>query len=62
VSESDALIERVFARVVSRLARPLTERESDALGAACDLAMMGGPTERACLEEYVVARALELAP
>lgn len=61
VSERDALHERVFARVVPELARPLTEREQSALAIACDMVLMGGPTERASLEEYVVARALELA-
>lgn len=61
VSERDALRERVFARVVSELARPLTEREQSALEIACDLVLMGGSTDRANLEEYAVARALELA-
>lgn len=61
VSERDALIERVFARVVSELGRPLSEREREALEIACDLVLMGGPAERASLEEYVVIRSLELA-
>lgn len=61
VSELDALQERVFARVVSGLGRPLAEREQAALTVACGLAIMGSPTERASIEEYVVARALELA-
>lgn len=61
VTERDALKERVFGRVVSTLARPLTDREQLALATACDLALMGHVWEQAHLEEYVVARALELA-
>lgn len=57
----DALKSRIFARVVSGLGRPLTAREQRALEAACGLVFLGGPTERASLEEYAVQRALELA-
>ena len=57
----DALKSRIFARVVSGLRRPLTDREQKALSTACDLVAMGGPTEQASLEEYAVKRALELA-
>lgn len=56
----DALKSRVFTRVVSGLGRPLTQREEKSLAAACELVFMGGPTEQASLEEYAVARALEL--
>lgn len=61
MSELEALQERVFARVVRGLGRPLCDRERAALTVACGMVIMGGPTERASLEEYVAARALELA-
>jgi hypothetical protein len=57
----DALKARIFARVVSGLRRPLTQREEKSLATACELVFMGGATEQASLEEYAVKRALELA-
>lgn len=64
-NKADAIVEaiasRVFARVVEGLARPLTERESQALATACGLLALADPTEAASLEEYTVGRAIELA-
>ncbi len=61
MTERDALKERVFGRVASTLSRPLTDREQRALSAACAIVLMANGWEQPHLEEYVVARALELA-
>jgi hypothetical protein len=61
MTERDALKERVFGRVVSALARPLSDKEQGVLAVACDLVLLGHGWEQPGLEEYAVARALELA-